>query len=349
MCFFYLPQFDQAMILIKSPCFEAFTLSDKNIIFTGSRQEIIHSKKEFLNIIDLANFCIEPRSLSEVTEFIFNKNIDSEALDYAVKNKILINNHIDLSNRYSRNDIYLEYQGIDSKSLRKKISSMNILIAGCGGIGNIMSYNMVSLGAQNILLLDDDTVEESNLNRQVLFNECDIGRKKVDALKDRLTSINSTLKIKKIDSNLEKINLQSQDISLIILSADSENSLQIISKLATANKIPLISVGYLADISCIGPFYLPDISSCPMCNNIYTDTNDEIDPRLKNINNHYKAPSAPMNNFLAAIMATNDIVNYISGNKTKIKSLNRRYGINSFTFEHDYIECPVSNNCQYCA
>ena len=112
------------------------------------------------------------------------------------------------------------------------------------------------------------------------------------------------MKIKKIDSNLEKINLQSQDISLIILSADSENSLNIISKLAASKKIPLISVGYLADISCIGPFYLPGISSCPMCNNIYADANDEIDPRLQSINTHYKAPSAPMNNFLAAIMAT---------------------------------------------
>lgn len=337
------------MILIKSPCFEAFTLAEKNIIFTGSRQEVIQNKKEFQDIIDLANFCIAPKNVSDVDKFILNKKIGSKTLDYVIKNKILVKNHIDLSNRYSRNDIYLEYQGIDSKSLREKISSMNILIAGCGGIGNIMSYNMASLGAQNILLLDDDIIEESNLNRQFLFNECDIGRKKVDALENRLTSINSALKIIKIDSNLEKINLQNQDISLIILSADSENSLNITTKLATSRKIPLISVGYLADISCVGPFYLPGKSSCPMCHNIYTDSNDKIDPGLQSINTHYKAPSAPMNNFLAAIMATNDIINYLSGNEGNIKSLNRRYGINSFTFEHDYIECPISNNCQYCA
>lgn len=349
MCFFYLRQFDQIMILIKSPCFEAFTLSDKNIIFTGSRQKIIESKEEFLDIIDLANFCIEPRRVIEVNEFISNKKISSKALDYAIKNKILIKNHIDLSNRYSRNDIYLEYQGIDSKSLHEKISSMNILIAGCGGIGNIMSYTMTSLGAQNILLLDDDIIEKSNLNRQFLFQECDIGKKKVDVLEDRLKKINSTLKIKKIESNLEKINLQNEDMSLIILSADSDNSLSIITAFATSKRIPLISVGYLADISCIGPFYLPGISSCPMCNNIYTDNNNEIDPRLLSINTHYKAPSSPMNNFLAAIMATNDIVNFISEKVDNIKSLNKRYGINSFTFEHDYIECPVNSSCRYCA
>ena len=63
------------MILIKSPCFEAFTLADKNIIFTGSRQKIIESKTDFLDIIELANFCIKPRSTIEVNEFIANKKI----------------------------------------------------------------------------------------------------------------------------------------------------------------------------------------------------------------------------------------------------------------------------------
>ena len=86
-----------------------------------------------------------------------------------------------------------------------------------------------------------------------------------------------------------------------------------------------------------------------MCNNIYTDTNDEIDPRLVRISDQYKAPSAPMNNFLASIMATNDIINFLSGNIENIKSLNKRYGINSFTFKQEYIECPASPSCQFCA
>jgi len=337
------------MLLIKSPCFEAFTLANKYIIFTGSRQEYIENKKKFSDLIDLANFCIEARNIIEVNEFMLDKEISSETLNYSIDNKILLKNKIDLSNRYSRNDIYLEYQGIDSKNLHEKISSMNILIAGCGGIGNIISYSMVSLGAKNILLLDDDVIEESNLNRQFLFQEDDIGLKKVDILEARLKKINSTLNVKKIESNLEQVNLQNENISLIILSADSDNSLTKMTKLATQKRIPLISVGYLADISCIGPFYLPGRSSCPMCNNIYTDIDNDIDPRLTNISNNYKAPSAPMNNFLAAIMATNDIINYISGHEVNIKSLNKRYGINSFTFKHDYIECPIANNCQYCA
>jgi len=115
------------------------------------------------------------------------------------------------------------------------------------------------------------------LNRQFLFQEDDIGLKKVDILETRLKKINSTLNVKKIESNLEQVNLQNENISLIILSADSDNSLIKMTKLATTKKIPLISVGYLADISCIGPFYLPERSSCPMCNNIYTDIDNDID------------------------------------------------------------------------
>ena len=337
------------MILIKSPCFEAFTLADKNIIFTGSRQKIIESKTEFLDIISLANFCIVPRNINELNQFILDNKISPNALDQSVENKVLIGNRIDLTSRYSRNDIYLEYEGIDSIQFHNKISSMNILIAGCGGIGNIMSYTMASLGAKNLLLLDDDVVEESNLNRQFLFRECDIGKKKVDVLSNQLIEINSTLKIKKLKSNLKETVLENEKISLVIFSADSENSLRLITEFATSKKIPLMSVGYLADISCIGPFYLPGLSSCPMCNNIYTDTNDEIDPRLVRISDQYKAPSAPMNNFLASIMATNDIINFLSGNIENIKSLNKRYGINSFTFKQEYIECPASPSCQFCA
>lgn len=337
------------MILIKSPCFEAFTLGEKNIVFTGSRQDIIENKTEFLNILALANFCIEPRTIPDIDAFIFNEKIGSKALDYSIKNKVLIKNNINLLDRYSRNDIYLEYQGIDSTKWHDNIISMNILIAGCGGIGNIMSYTMASLGARNLLLLDNDIIEKSNLNRQFLFQEQDIGQKKVDVLESRLKKINSQLNIKKIEANLENLNMQDENISLIILSADSKNSLAIMTKLATSKKIPLISVGYLSDISCIGPFYIPGKSSCPMCNNIYTDSSEETDPVLTAVSAHYKAPSAPMNNFLASIMATNDIVNFISGNIDSIKSLNKRYGINSFTFQQDYIECPASTDCQYCA
>ena len=51
---------------------------------------------------------------------------------------------------------------------------MNILIAGCGGIGNIMSYTMASLGAKNLLLLDDDVVEILDLENFKFDDDDDI-------------------------------------------------------------------------------------------------------------------------------------------------------------------------------
>ncbi|MFT4058384.1 MAG: ThiF family adenylyltransferase [Legionella sp.] len=337
------------MNYIKSPCFEAFTLDGNNVIFTGSRQKIITNQEFFFEVIEIANFCNEPRNSLELNEFMIHNHIKQNSLEYALEHKILINNQIDLSSRYSRNDIYLEYQGIDSKALREKLQEMNFLIAGCGGIGNIMSFTMTSLGAKNLILLDDDVVEISNLNRQFLFTEEDVGQKKVDALERSLKKINSTLNIKKINSNLERLELNNSDVSLIILSADSDNALEMVTRFATSRRIPILSVGYLADISCVGPFYIPRVSSCPLCTNIYTDEHKEIDERLVLVNSNYKAPSAPMNNFLASILAVNDIINFISGNTERIKSLNKRYGMNSFTFEQDYIDCPISGHCRYCS
>ena len=49
-----------------------------------------------------------------------------------------------------------------------------MIILGCGGIGSLLAYNLVSSGLINISLVDFDKIEESNLNRQILFNKKDI-------------------------------------------------------------------------------------------------------------------------------------------------------------------------------
>lgn len=339
------------MELEKIPCFQTFSLKRDKYIFVGSKQEIIDSSDLYDGILGISLFCKTPKSIDEIKKFLIENNLSEDSYNFAVEKNILIKNHIDLEDRYSRNDNYLEYQGINSQLFKSQISKMNIFIVGCGGIGNIISYMLVSLGALKLTLIDDDIIEESNLNRQFLFDETDLAKKKVVVLKEKLMKINSNLNISTVDINVESFNqnLAFENSSFIILSADSKNSLKVVTESATLYHIPMLNVGYLNDISCIGPFYIPKKSSCPMCQNIYGNDDQTENEHAIDINNYYKAPSAPMNNFIASTMAINDIINYISDNWGKIKSFNRRYGINSFTFEHDYIDVPMNTNCNYCA
>ena len=84
--------------------------------------------------------------------------------------------------RYSR-QIILKKFGIIGQ---KKIMSSKVLVLGMGGLGCPLSIYLASLGVGKIGIVDNDKVELSNLNRQIIFNTRDIGKYKVDVAKKKL-------------------------------------------------------------------------------------------------------------------------------------------------------------------
>ena len=77
----------------------------------------------------------------------------------------------------------------------KKLSNIKIGIVGMGGIGCPLSQYLVNSGIKELLIVDGDIIEKSNLNRQILFNLNDIGKKKVDVAKYKLKLILSLIHI----------------------------------------------------------------------------------------------------------------------------------------------------------
>lgn len=67
-----------------------------------------------------------------------------------------------------------------------KLCGCVIAIVGCGGIGSLAALAIAGAGVRNIRLIDKDSVEASNLNRQFLYTRNDIGKRKIDVLADRL-------------------------------------------------------------------------------------------------------------------------------------------------------------------
>jgi tRNA A37 threonylcarbamoyladenosine dehydratase len=89
------------------------------------------------------------------------------------------------------------------------ISSVKILLIGLGGVGGTCFEALVRTGFQHFIIIDGDIVESSNLNRQILFNESDIGLDKVLVAKKHAMEINPNLDIKSIKM---KINREKADI-----------------------------------------------------------------------------------------------------------------------------------------
>jgi len=79
---------------------------------------------------------------------------------------------------------------------QNKLMSSTAAVVGCGGLGGYIAEQLARLGIGNLILIDGDTIEESNLNRQLFALEGNIGRLKVEAAKDRLKAVNSTVNIK---------------------------------------------------------------------------------------------------------------------------------------------------------
>ncbi|MPM18275.1 Molybdopterin-synthase adenylyltransferase [bioreactor metagenome] len=98
-----------------------------------------------------------------------------------------------LAPRYERN-----YKTISVED-QKKLADSTIAIVGCGGLGGTMAEEFARLGVGRLILVDGDTIDETNLNRQLFSTEYNIGAKKVEAARQRLQAVNSSVELTLID------------------------------------------------------------------------------------------------------------------------------------------------------
>ena len=89
---------------------------------------------------------------------------------------------------------------------QKKLKAASVLIIGAGGLGSPLSMYLAAAGIGRLGIIDFDRVDLSNLHRQILFSDADVGRPKVEAAKDRLFEINPLIEIECHDIMLSKDN-----------------------------------------------------------------------------------------------------------------------------------------------
>ncbi|MBU0510125.1 MAG: ThiF family adenylyltransferase, partial [Chloroflexi bacterium] len=78
---------------------------------------------------------------------------------------------------------------------QEKIKNAKVLVAGAGGLGSAILTYLSIAGIGKIRIIDNDQVELSNLNRQMLHTHMDIGRDKVDSARERLEQLNPDIHI----------------------------------------------------------------------------------------------------------------------------------------------------------
>ena len=96
-----------------------------------------------------------------------------------------------------RTELLIKEEGI------KRLQSANILIVGLGGVGSFAAEFLVRSGIGNLTIVDGDTVDITNINRQLPALSSTIGKNKTDVVAERILDINPEINLKKINEFLE--------------------------------------------------------------------------------------------------------------------------------------------------
>ena len=101
--------------------------------------------------------------------------------------------------RYNRQIILKQFDFEGQEALKQS----SILVLGAGGLGCASAQYLATAGIGKLTLIDDDIVELSNLQRQVLHTDADIGKKKVDSAAESLQRLNPHLTLETVDHRLD--------------------------------------------------------------------------------------------------------------------------------------------------
>lgn len=93
------------------------------------------------------------------------------------------------SNRFSRTELLL------GKEAMERLAASRVAVFGIGGVGGYVAEALARSGVGALELIDNDTVAETNLNRQIIALHSTIGKYKVDVMKERLLDINPQLEV----------------------------------------------------------------------------------------------------------------------------------------------------------
>jgi molybdopterin/thiamine biosynthesis adenylyltransferase len=100
--------------------------------------------------------------------------------------------------RYHRNLEFFEYfhqPPMTSADFQARLKNAQVTVLGLGGLGSHVALSLAAIGVGEMLLVDHDTVELMNLNRQLLYSDKDIGRSKVEAAAERIGEINPHVRV----------------------------------------------------------------------------------------------------------------------------------------------------------
>lgn len=241
-------------------------------------------------------------------------------------------------------------------SMWNKLRNTTVLIIGLGAVGSWVACNLIQSGVKNLILMDGDNVDISNLHRQFGYRECDVGLKKADVLEKRLKEYDSDINIIKSYDFLDEESLSQFDgynIDLIINCADKPTvdmtSLWIGAYGMKRNIPHIVGGGYNLHLSLIGQTVIPYKSACVKCFQMQLEEENKIDPnRVKKlaVKNRKVGSFGPMCSMIASMVGM-EAIKILSGCTIPV-NINRRGEFDIYSMDITYHDFERRDDCEWC-
>lgn len=165
-------------------------------------------------------------------------------------------------NQFSRTELLIKEDGI------QKLQKAKVAIFGIGGVGSFAVEGLVRSGIGNFILVDDDKICLTNLNRQIIATRKTIGKYKVDVMEERILEINPDAKIQTYQEFYmpnSKTNIITEDIDYVIDCVDTVTAKIEIVKRCKELDIPIISAMGTGNKLDPSRFEITDIYKTSIC------------------------------------------------------------------------------------
>ncbi|MGB9825020.1 MAG: HesA/MoeB/ThiF family protein [Candidatus Hydrothermia bacterium] len=140
-------------------------------------------------------------------------------------------------------ELYARHLPLIGEEGLQKLLNSKILVAGAGGLGSIVLEILVRTGVGKLVIVDQGILDEPDLNRQILYTREDLGKRKVDAAKERLLKLREDVEIETHAIYLDENFTITEDTTLIVDCLDNFKGKFVLSDLAFKFKKPLIHAG----------------------------------------------------------------------------------------------------------
>lgn len=249
-------------------------------------------------------------------------------------------------------------EGPTPSQCQAELEEARIAVLGVGGLGGWSALSLACVGIGEMLLVDFDRVDLTNLNRQVLYSEDDIGRSKAEAAAERLGSFNSRIRIEARDERLSSeadvaATIEGYDVVIDAVDWPAHEIEHWVNSACFAAGIPYVAMSHFPPFARVGPFYVPGRTGCYACQEIAYRRSSPLFDLLIEQSRATESPAGtlgPACGLIGNLIAL-DIMHHLTGlSEPSTLGASHSYDLRTMTVQVESVvpenECPVCGHMQ---